>query len=427
MTKTRISLVGSPAAVNLRYEDYSQGSKNATLPLIGASLIFDNRQVLSNFPDISDARSIFGLLEQAGVKFDLDKAVFSKDRSSLEQCSFGSNFFDTRGGFYVVAGIIEKLRTIDIIDCFVGGCQIGDRNYGFIFDTFRAFGIDVAVSEKNIVFRKTKQNVASRIVLDDLGIVVTGIALILAAQQDKSIELVDASCASEINDLIDFLGLNGVHVERRGARNLLVNPTMPRPVHAVEYRIQDDRVVIATYIVLSLISNGKFTIEKSKLEYLGTFIELLVAIGYKVEERDSECAIYRENGSVLKPQDAIVDDYPAISTDIQPLLTVLLCSVSGRSTVSDKIFPTRNFHVGQLNKLNQHIAFKNDQILIDGGSAPISNNLVSNDMRCSAALLLAASISTGTSTIENWENVNRGYEHLLTILSLNNNIAYTQL
>jgi UDP-N-acetylglucosamine 1-carboxyvinyltransferase len=413
--ESKIVISGSRRPINLRYEDHAQGAKNSVLALMGASLAFNRTQTLSNFPDITDTRAILGLIEQSAVPFSLEGDVFVRLPGPPVSCVFGRDFFDTRAGFYVVAGLIEQLGTITISDHLVGGCQIGDRNFEFIFKVFRAFGIEVDVASHQLTFCK-KFKPETRIVLDDLGIVVTGIALILAAQQTQPIKLIKASCAVEINDIITFLCANGSKIERAGERDLLVLPS-GTPSANVGIRVQDDRIVIATYIVLCLISGGRFTIDASRLDCLATFISLLVAIGYTVEQSGADCHIYRKAGSVLRPQTITVDDYPAICTDIQPILTVLMCTVGGRSVITDKIFPTRNYHVAQLRKLNQKISFADGQILIDGGQPALASALDSNDMRCSAAILLQASVALGTSTIENWQNVRRGYAHLLTILA----------
>lgn len=417
MRKDVISIRGTQKALNLRYEDYAQGSKNAALPLIGATLVFETRQVLENFPEISDVRSIAGLLDSAGVRHEIAGGRFVKHEGGVAAASFGREFFDTRGGFYVVAGLIYRLGTVRIDDYLVGGCQIGERGFRFVFEAFQAFGIDVDVGEKTLRFTAGAQAPQRRVVLNDLGIVVSGIALILAAQQSEPVELVGIGRASEINDVIMFLEKNGVEFRRHGERDLLVIPAKDRAVREVTHSVQDDRIVIATYIAYSLASGGEFVIDRARLAYLRTYIELLVRIGYLVEETGETSRIRRPESGLLVGQDVIVDDYPAISTDIQPLLAPLLCRSEGVSTVTDRIFPERNFHVAQLRKLNQHIAVEGGRIVIHGARPFVANDLASNDMRCSATLLVAAAMAEGVSTVANWTNVERGYQHLLTIIS----------
>lgn len=417
MSKDVISVRGTPKPLNLRYEDHAQGSKNAALPLIGATLAFDTRQVLENFPEISDVRSISGLLDSAGVRHEIADGKFVKQAGAVAAANFGREFFDTRGGFYVVAGLIYRVGTVRIDDYLVGGCQIGDRGFRFVFEAFQAFGIDVDVGEKTLRFTAGARAPQRKVVLNDLGIVVSGIALILAAQQSEPVELIGIGRASELNDVVDFLQKNGVEFRRHGERDLLVIPARDRAVREVTHSVQDDRIVIATYIAYSLASGGEFVIDRARLAYLRTYVELLTRIGYVVEEAGETSRIRRPDGGVLVGQDVIVDDYPAISTDIQPLLAPLLCRSDGVSTVTDRIFPERNFHVAQLQKLNQQIAVEGGRIVIRGTRPFVGNDMTSNDMRCSAALLVAAAMAEGVSTLANWSNVERGYQHLLTIIA----------
>lgn len=420
-----ISIKGDLKPINIRYEDFPQGSKNSVLAIIGASLLFDSVQTISNFPDILDTRSILELLYEMKLKYKFTKGVFTKRQSTYKKIEFRENFFKTRGGFYIVAGIINKLKKIKIKNYVIGGCKIGDRNYQFIFNTFKVFGVDVKTTDDSIIFCKTADQVRDRIELNDPGIVVSGIAIILATQQKGTISLINISNAPEINDLIAYLNKNGVCVERHKKRELVICNDTSKKNKDVQFSIQDDRIVIATYIILCLISNGQFNIDKSKIKYLNTFISLLGKIGLSIKSTTNKVFICNNGKNILKPQNAIIDDYPSIPTDIQPLLTVLLCTIKGNSSVRDNIFPLRNHHVNQLKKLNQDIKFDKDRILIKGGDRFISNTLFSNDMRCSAALMLAASISEGTSKIHNFEDVNRGYEHLLRIIGNNRYVTFT--
>ena len=117
----------------------------------------------------------------------------------------------------------------------------------------------------------------------------------------------------------------------------------------------------------------------------------------------------------MKPLDMVFSDYPGLPTDLHPILTVLLCRARGYKQVSDQVFPDRAFHVSQLAAMGQSIARTSQGCIITQPRPFRAAALVGHDLRCSAALMIAACIAQGTSSIADWEHLNRGFQHLVTL------------
>jgi len=414
-----LKIIGSTRPINIDYAKFKQGSKNAALPIIGASLLFDNDLIIKNVPDISDVYSILKILNKINVSFNYEKNTFTKfSGDKFKKQSFSKDFFDTRGGFYLVAALINKWKKIKIKNYTVAGCRIGARGYDNIFRVLAEFGFVVNVIDDNLIINKTHKYSGGRIVLNDLGICVSCVALILAAQFEHKTVLANIGQAPEINDLINFLVANGVNIVRNKNNQLEVWKGSVK-TRLKSFGIQDDRIVIATYAVLALISQGSFKIKSIKLQHLSSFIELLKSTGCHIKENKKNNTTIILRGRNMRPVQVLVDDYPRISTDIQPLLATFLGTIKGSSIIKDNIFPLRNFHVEQLQKMNQSIAFKDGEIIIMGGNKFAGNQLCGHDIRCNAALIAAACVAHGVTLITDWEYVNRGYEHLLNIVKQN--------
>lgn len=414
-----LKITGAKRPIDINYHDFPQGAKNAALPVLGASLLFEREVVLNNVPDISDVQVIFNLLREINISFGYDNNVFTKlDNSELKKIVFSKEFFATRGGFYLVAALILKHGQIKIKNYAVAGCQIGQRGYEHIFKVLKVFGLGSAVHDGDLIIKKVRAYTGGEIVLSDHGICVTGVAIILAAQFKHKTILRQIATSPEINDLVIFLRQNGVIIRQCKKRRLEIQRGNYR-LSKKSFSIQDDRIVIATYIFLALISHGTFRIKTTKLKYLSSLLKLLKLSGVVLRQNKLKGLTTMRRGANMKVADAVADDYPDICTDIQPMLTVWLCTLPGRSSVRDNIFPLRQHHVAPLKKMGQDVEFVDGKIIINGGHDFVAASVDGHDIRCGAAMALAACVAKGTSTINNWEYINRGYAKLFDVIKLN--------
>jgi UDP-N-acetylglucosamine 1-carboxyvinyltransferase len=408
---SRIEIQGAESPIDVRYEDYRQGSKNAALPTLCAALLFNKEILLSGVPDIEDVKVILDIFRAINLRFAYCNGDFIRYRSAIRYARLKENFYTLRGGFYLVAALILRWKEVEIEGYRLSGCRIGERRYDKFFEVLAAFGCDIQLGQ-NLLIKKNIRRRKYVIELNDLGIVATGMALILASQCSHRTVLISPSKAPEINDLITFLQRNGVLVERTAGK--LVVSKGKKDDREVRFKIQDDRIVVASQMLLALATNGTFTVQTDKLKYLTSLMQFLEKLGFIISPRQKSTSI--SGGTRLIPGHVEIDDYPSIPTDIQPLLVVLLCTIEGRSTVKDKIFPTRISHADQLRRLNQNVYCENGSIVVNGRREFKGSILESNDMRCSAALLLASCLARGSTVINGYSDVYRGYTNLLEII-----------
>lgn len=417
----KITIRGSYNSINIDYDSYAQGSKNAALPVLCAIATFDKRMAAYNVPSIQDVNILLKLFREIGLKFSYNKRshTFTKYPNQINRdINLSRSFYEIRGGFYLIAALINKCQIIRVRGYEIGGCKIGKRGYSNFVKVFEFFGFEVKVKKGELVFYKAKEFQGGEIILNDSGIVASGIALILASQFTVKTKLVGFSKAPELNDLSLLLKDHGTVVKTVG-RSILVDGKRKKSVKngSFKIRVQDDRIVLATYAILCCITGGTFSVAKEKLRYLKSFLALLKKVNCNVELKNKRILISRSNN--LYPANVKITDYPGVPTDIQPLITLLLCTIPGKSTIYDRIFPTRDAHIVSLQKLGQQISTINDRMTIDGGKKFKGATLRSNDLRCSAALLAAACIATGMTKINNFSNIFRGYEYLVKVVKRN--------
>lgn len=408
---SRIEIQGAAAPIDICYEEHRQGSKNAALPTLCATLLFNREIHLGGVPDIEDVRVILDIFRAINLRFSYRDSSFVRYRSAIRYARLTEDFYRLRGGFYLVAALIRRWGKVEIEGYKLSGCRIGERRYDKFFEVLEAFGCEIKAG-RNLLIKRTGRRRKRVVELNDLGIVATGMALILASQYATQTVLINPGKAPEINDLIKFLRRSGVSVESTGGRLLVCK--VKKDAGPVSFEIQDDRIVIASQMLLALTTNGTFTVRSDRLKYLTSLIDFLGKLGFNISSDERLTSVSR--GTRIVPGHVEIDDYPGIPTDIQPLLVVLLCTIRGRSTVRDKIFPARAKHAEQLRRLNQNVYCDDGSIVINGGRKFKGSALESNDMRCSAALLLASCHARGRTTISGYADVYRGYTNLLEII-----------
>ena len=414
----KLNVKGSRKPIDIAYDRCPQGAKNAALPVLCATLVFNNKSIIENVPDISDVKVLLRLFKRINLDFSYVKHTFIKYPSRLKKIDFPKSFYKSRGGFYLIASLIKQWGTLKIRGYEIGGCKIGNRPYTHFLRVLKNFGYAVDIKGGDLVIRRSAQYRGKIIQLNDLGIVASGMALILASQFEAKTTLVKFGKAPELNDLIKLIKEKEIFIKKRG-RTLVIRGC-DRNNHQSSlhpFKLQDDRMVIATYAVLSLITGGTFTITTEKLKYLSSFLGLLKKINASVKSHRGVTCIAR-NGD-LRPVKVKVADYPGIPTDIQPIITVLLAGAKGVSIIEDKIFPNRIAHISELKKVGTDIEHREGIIVIRGGKRFIANSVRAKDLRSCAALLLASCIAKGTTTVSSWDQIYRGYEYLISIIRSN--------
>ena len=235
-----LSITGSDAPINLSYAEYPQGSKNACLPVLAASLLFDQAEI-SNVPDIADVRIILNSFTQMKLHFTFGNNIFAKCHAQAMAVDIGDVFRATRAGFYILAALILKVETWRIGGFGVAGCRIGIRGYTKIFSIFNAFGITIEQTGDELCFKVIRGYQGAVIAVNDSGICATAVALILAAQFKAETTIAGPGRAPELQDLVDYLQLNGIHIQCRDRvwhvsgmpPTLRGAPTTPRPMTGV--------------------------------------------------------------------------------------------------------------------------------------------------------------------------------------------------
>ena len=386
------------------------GSKNAALPILSATLLFDKPVVIKNLPRVADINTMLNLLKSLGSKIILSKdkktaKIINKKRLKTF-CSY-SLVKTMRGSILVLGPLISKLNQAKI--SLPGGCAIGSRPINYHLAALKKLGMTYTIKNGYILARSKRKLKGNIIKFPKVSVGAT-INTILAASLGNGTTIIKGTAAREpeILDLTKFLNKAGANIKWSGRTCTIVGVNSLAPT---TYTVMSDRIEAGTFSVAATLAKGNLEIKNFNPKIIKTELELLKRAGAKINQKNNKILI--KGPEKIKPIKNIkTKEWPGVATDMQSQLMVLMCRANGKSSITENIFENRFLHVAELQRLGANIQIKKNKALIEGNTKFIGAELMSSDLRASVALVLAAMISEGKSIINRIYHLDRGYENL---------------
>ena len=413
------------------------GSKNIALKVIIASLLFEDEVILENIPKINDVLVLIELINYLGASAAfIDKNTLKISSKSLNKNEvdlfFGSK---TRVSFILFAPLLHKFNHAKIPN--PGGCRIGARPIDRVLEGLNALGVS-AFYDHNTGYNDAKISELRDSTYTFPKPSVTGTELlIMFAAIGKSRKTILENCVlePEVDNLINFLNTSGADVIRNG-HQIIINsvPTLSRKN---PFTIQIDRIEASTFAVATLVTKGHTRLWPYEIPYVDPFFQALEKTGAKIQKEGKYLKI--EYDGPLKSVDVTTGPFPDFPTDSQPLWTILMTAAHGTSILHEKMFEGRFAYTEELKKLGAKIEFvdfplKNPSdwyqfnydsskayrqtISVTGPTILHNGVLKAADLRAGASVVVAALSAKGESVINQAENIDRGYEDIVSKLTL---------
>lgn len=392
-----------------------QGSKNAALPLIIASIFTARRSVLEYMPvELEDVQAIVRSLIWLGVKVQRANTNLYIDATALERNSLPTHLTSaSRYSLLFLGGLVGRCGIGKV--GLPGGCNFGqDRGFDFHQIVLNQFGCELHQEGEWLVGRLTGQK-SSEVTIPFPSVGATLQAIIFLTAANRSGVIHNAAIEPEVMDVVDYLNKSGCDIELHAGRVLSVNGY---PDSGVTHAVPVDRIHIATVMAYSMISNTSSFIRWDSLIDLncisGTFSELGISIKPEVNQLgisvDSEPRGYNF--------EVVADVYPGFPTDAIPLVVAMVIKSGRRVRFYDKVFRGRNNYLKEFAKFGAKVTIVSDrEFIVDGVASLMASDVSSNDLRGSTSLLLAAVQTENLSRVSNARQISRGYERLPLELS----------
>src|SRR4029079_18235606 len=212
----------------------------------------------------------------------------------------------------------------------------------------------------------------------------------------------------EVVDCADLLIKMGARIRGHGTPEIRIEGV--EKLTGVEHRIIPDRIECGTFMIAAAITNGELELKHCNLDHLIAVVDRLEEVGVKIARAGE--SIFVSSSRRLNPVEMTTQPYPGFPTDIQAQLMALLCLGDGMSVITERIFPDRSLHVGELNRMGARIRKEGPTAIIHGVNELQGASVMASDLRASAALVLAAMAARGTTRIDRVYHIDRGYEKI---------------
>jgi len=389
------------------------GSKNATLPILAASIL-TNKVKLKNVPLVKDIFTMAELLKFIGLDMK-----FLKNKNILEIKNKEKNINTLapyrlvktmRAGVLVLGPLLTKYGQAKV--SLPGGCAIGSRPVDLHLLALKKLGAKIKIKDGYILAEAKNGLKGATIKFPSISVGATENALLAAFKAKGKSILKNCAIEPEIKDLILFLNKMGGQIKISG-RTITINESKKNKL-PITHEIIFDRIEAGTYMIASALIGKKIIIEKIDPKTIKYEINTLKKMGVKIKEFKSSLKI--QKNKILKKINVITKPYPGFPTDLQAQLMVLMTQASGVSKISENIFENRFMHVPELKRMGAKIKIKNKIAFIKGPSKLTGAEVMATDLRASVSLVLAGLIAENSTTINRIYHLDRGYEFLETKL-----------
>ncbi len=386
------------------------GSKNAALPILASTILFDKTVTIKNLPRVKDIDTMLKLLKSLGskIQFFNNKKTVKIIKNKKQKIFVPYSLVKTmRAGILVLGPMIAKHQKS--ITSLPGGCLIGARPVNYHLSALKKFGMKYKIKKGYIYANSKGQLKGANYKFSNISVGATENSIIAACFAKGKTILKNCAIEPEIKDLTNFLKAAGAKIKWIGKRTVQIEGV--QSLNSIEYTIMGDRIEAGTFCVAASLTAGNLLIKNFDSKLIQTELNLLKKIGSKIKTFDNK--IYIKGPKKIKNINNITTkEYPNFPTDLQAQFMVLLCKAKGRSTITENIFENRFMHIAELRRLGAQIFIKDNKAIIEGNDKFLAAELMSSDLRASVALVLAAIISKGQSVINRIYHLDRGYEKL---------------
>ncbi len=386
-----------------------RGSKNATTPILAATLLTKEKCILSNIPLIEDVLKMIKIIDKMGAEVEWlgeRKVSIVAKNINPKKIDF-KEMGKMRSSILLLGSLSARFSNFKM--SYPGGCLIGSRPVGTHFRALEKMGIEIKQSGNFYRINSSRRH-AAKVILGEFSVTATENALMLAsAIPDKTVIKI-AATEPHVQDLTNFLLKLGVKIKGIGTHTLEV--IGKNNLTGAEHKIIPDANEAATFLIMGLATKSSITVKNAAEDHLDLVLEKLREFGANFEIRKNSIKVLPQVN--LKAVDKVeARIYPGIPTDIQAPMGVLATQAEGTTLIYDTLYEGRFKYIQELKKMGATAVISDSHsALITGPIQLYGKEVISFDLRAGASMIIAALLAEGKSVIKNIEQVDRGYEKI---------------
>jgi UDP-N-acetylglucosamine 1-carboxyvinyltransferase len=383
------------------------GSKNASLPILAATLLSNKKISLSNLPRVKDIETMLSLLKSLGsIIVEKKKIITIRNNKQIKTLASYRLVKTMRAGILVLGPLLAKFGKAKV--SLPGGCAIGSRPVDIHLKALSRLGVKYKMIQGYIHASAPRGLIGANIRFPKISVGATENLIIAACLAKGKTILSNCAIEPEIKDLVNFLNKMGCNIVWIAKRKVKIKGVID--VNELEYHIMPDRIEAGTYLIAAALTEGNLKIKGIDPTIINTEIKILRKIGAKIIKKKNEISI--KGNKKIKNINIKTSPYPGFPTDLQAQIMVLLCKAKKKSYIREQIFENRFMHVAELNRMGAKILINGNKATIKGNIDFKAAELMATDLRASVSLILAALSAKGKSIINRIYHLDRGYEDI---------------
>ena len=384
------------------------GSKNASLPILAASLLTDEPVVVRRVPDVSDTNFMVQIMGQLGASVERSSGNVRVEAKNLHSEAAYEQVRKMRASYYVLGPLLAREHYAEL--SLPGGCAIGARPMDIHLSALEQMGASIEIKNGYVIARAENGLKGAHLIFNIASVGATCNILMAAALAEGTTVIENAAMEPEIGNLAEMLNAMGAKITGIGTPILTIEGV--RELHGTVHKVIPDRIEAGSYAVAAAITRGRIELINAQAATLKTPLRILSEMGVRVIEKPHGIIIDAENCR-LEGKDIMTDYYPGFPTDLQAQFLTLMLTADGASMVTETIFENRFMHVPELMRMGANInVHGHASAIVRGVKKLYGAQVMATDLRASFALVLAGLIAEGETIVNRVYHLDRGYEKL---------------
>ena len=394
------------------------GAKNATLPLMIASLLTSDTLTLKNVPNLADVALLARILGNHGVDMAIagkrpgqrpgeGDTVHLTARDIVDTTAPYEMVSRMRASFWVLGPLLAREGQACV--SLPGGCAIGTRPVDLHLEGLASLGAQIELESGYVHAKAPKGIVGGRIVFPKVSVGATHNVLMAAVLAKGETVIENAAREPEVSDVAHCLVKMGAKIDGIGTPKLTIQGVdqLSGAVHPV----LPDRIETGTYAMAVAATGGDVLLANARPDLLEAALDVLTGAGVELTPTNRGLRVVR-NGARLAPVAVETEPFPGFPTDLQAQLMALMACANGQSRIRETIFENRFMHVQELARLGADITLEGDTALVTGVETLRGAQVMATDLRASVSLVIAGLVAEGETVINRVYHLDRGFEHI---------------
>lgn len=382
------------------------GSKNASLPILAATILSEKTNKLYNVPQIKDTKTTLEILKLLGCKIKQNSGKIEINSKHITKTEIPEHLMREMRSTVIMAGALLG-RFKEVTFSYPGGCDIGSRPIDLHINAFKKLGVEIT-EEAGFIKCKANKIIGTNIDLDFPSVGATENIILATVLSTGTTTINNAAMEPEIIDMVQFLKKMGAKIQGEGTNQIIIDGV--EKLSGVSYNIMPDRIEAGTILCAVAATGGNVTLDNVMPEHLTAVINKLEETGCKIEINNKKITLNAPKK--LKSIDIKTMTYPGFPTDLQQIFATMLVKASGTSIIVENIFESRYKYISELRKMGAKVTVEGKTAIIKGARKINATTVVCTDLRGGAALVIAGLMAKGKSRVENIGYIQRGYENL---------------